>query len=238
MPNRSRGAPRLAAFLCAGLAFAVAGALAADPRTDRRPAGRAAKPTVPARPPPMRRAPCPLPSRRSSPDPACRRRASPSRCVRSGAARRRRCSRFAPSSCCRSPRPPRSSPRSPRSTCSVPSTAGRAAPTRPRRSARAGCAATWSSRGGPVGLTGNELRRWFLQLREEGLQAISGNIVLDGVALLHERDPKQVQATAAERALDLPPDARSYNHGKLVVSVRPPRASAPRSACSRGRPTC
>ena len=69
--------------------------------------------------------------------------------------------------------------------------------------------------GGPVGLTGNELRRWFVQLREEGLLTIFGNIVLDDVALLHERDPKQVKATEAERALDAPIDARTYNQGKL-----------------------
>jgi D-alanyl-D-alanine carboxypeptidase/D-alanyl-D-alanine-endopeptidase (penicillin-binding protein 4) len=75
--------------------------------------------------------------------------------------------------------------------------------------------------GGPVGLTGNELRRWFLQLREEGLQTIFGNIVLVDVALLHEREPKQVKATEEERALDAPLDARTYNLGKLVVSVRP-----------------
>ncbi len=30
--------------------------------------------------------------------------------------------------------------------------------------------------GGPVGLTGNELRRWFAQMRGEGLQTIAGNI--------------------------------------------------------------
>ena len=75
--------------------------------------------------------------------------------------------------------------------------------------------------GGPVGLTGNELRRWFVQLREEGLLTIFGNIVLDNVALLHDRDPKQVKATEEERALDAPIDARTYNQGKLVVSVRP-----------------
>ena len=75
--------------------------------------------------------------------------------------------------------------------------------------------------GGPVGLTGNELRRWFVQLRAEGVLTIFGNIVLDNVALLHERDPKQVKATEDERALDMPIDARTYNQGKLVVSVRP-----------------
>ena len=75
--------------------------------------------------------------------------------------------------------------------------------------------------GGPVGLTANELRRWFVQLRQDGLLTIFGNIVLDNVALLHDRDPKQVKATEDERALDLPIDARTYNQGKLVVSVRP-----------------
>ncbi|MEO5843568.1 MAG: D-alanyl-D-alanine carboxypeptidase, partial [Caldimonas sp.] len=75
--------------------------------------------------------------------------------------------------------------------------------------------------GGPVGLTGNELRRWFAQMRAEGLQAIAGNIVLDDVALLHERDPKQARTTQEERAPDAPIDARTYNLGKLLVSVRP-----------------
>ena len=84
--------------------------------------------------------------------------------------------------------------------------------------------------GGPVGLTGNELRRWFVQLREEGLLTIFGNIVLDDVALLHDRDPKQVKATEEERALDAPIDARTYNQGKLVVSVRP--TSGERAAVS------
>ena len=82
--------------------------------------------------------------------------------------------------------------------------------------------------GGPVGLTGNELRRWFVQMREEGLLTIFGNIVLDNVALLHERDPKQVKATEEERALDAPIDARTYNQGKLVVSVRPTAGRAGR----------
>ncbi|HSC62907.1 MAG TPA: D-alanyl-D-alanine carboxypeptidase [Caldimonas sp.] len=75
--------------------------------------------------------------------------------------------------------------------------------------------------GGPVGLTGNELRRWFRQMRAEGLETISGNIVLDDVALLHERDPKQAHATERERDPDAPIDARTYNLGKLLVSVKP-----------------
>jgi D-alanyl-D-alanine carboxypeptidase/D-alanyl-D-alanine-endopeptidase (penicillin-binding protein 4) len=75
--------------------------------------------------------------------------------------------------------------------------------------------------GGPIGLTGNELRRWFAQMRDEGVQSVAGNIVLDDVALLHEREPKQVRATEQERAADAPIDARTYNLGKLLVSVRP-----------------
>jgi D-alanyl-D-alanine carboxypeptidase/D-alanyl-D-alanine-endopeptidase (penicillin-binding protein 4) len=75
--------------------------------------------------------------------------------------------------------------------------------------------------GGAVGLTGNELRRWFQQMRDEGLQTIAGNIVLDDVALLHELDPKQAPTTQAERAPDAPLDAATYNLGKLLVSVKP-----------------
>ena len=75
--------------------------------------------------------------------------------------------------------------------------------------------------GGPVGLTGNELRRWFTQMRAEGLNTITGDIVLDDVALLHERDPKQARTTEAERSPGAPIDARTYNAGKLLVSVQP-----------------
>ena len=75
--------------------------------------------------------------------------------------------------------------------------------------------------GGAVGLTGNELRRWFRQMRDEGLATIAGDIVLDDVALLHELDPKQAATTQAERAPDAPLDPRTYNLGKLLVSVKP-----------------
>jgi len=74
--------------------------------------------------------------------------------------------------------------------------------------------------GGEVGLTANELRRWFAQMHDEGVHAIAGNIVLDDVALLHELDPKQATTTAAERSADAPIDPRTYNVGKLLVTVR------------------
>ena len=77
--------------------------------------------------------------------------------------------------------------------------------------------------GGEVGLTAAELRRWFAQMRTEGLDEIAGNIVLQHVALLHETDPAQAPTTAQEQQADAPLDARSYNAGKLLVSVRPAR---------------
>ena len=79
-----------------------------------------------------------------------------------------------------------------------------------------------------VGLTGSEMRRWFAQMRSEGLRTIAGNIVLDDVALLHQRDPGKLAATEQESAPDVPVDARTYNLGKILVGVRP-RAAIARS---------
>ena len=75
--------------------------------------------------------------------------------------------------------------------------------------------------GGDVGLTAAGLRRWFAQMRAEGLDEIAGNIVLRHVALLHEADPAQAAATASEMRTDGPIDARDYHVGKLLVSVGP-----------------
>jgi D-alanyl-D-alanine carboxypeptidase/D-alanyl-D-alanine-endopeptidase (penicillin-binding protein 4) len=58
-------------------------------------------------------------------------------------------------------------------------------------------------------------------MRAEGIETISGDVVLDDVALLHELDPKQAATTVAERDDDVPLDARTYNLGKLLVSVKP-----------------
>ena len=73
-------------------------------------------------------------------------------------------------------------------------------------------------------------------MRAEGLQTIAGNIVLDDVALLHERDPKQAPTTEAERAPDAPLDARTYNLGKLLVSVQARRAASAPSSRVKPRP--
>jgi len=82
--------------------------------------------------------------------------------------------------------------------------------------------------GGAVGLTAAELLRWFKQMRAQGLGEIGGNIVLDHVALLHERDPAQAPTTAVESQPNGPPDPKTYNVGKLMVSVKP--ASGERAA--------
>ena len=177
----------------------------------------------------LRRAPCRPRSPRSCAAPACRRRASPSRCARSTAATRRRCSPFMPSSRSCSPRRPSSSPRSPRSTCSARSIAGAPPPTPPAPVSERPARRRPGHLGGPVGLTGNELRRWFVQMRDEGLQTIFGNIVLDDVALLHERDPKQVKATA-ERTRARRADRRAHlQPGQAAWS----RCARPRTSARR-----
>jgi D-alanyl-D-alanine carboxypeptidase/D-alanyl-D-alanine-endopeptidase (penicillin-binding protein 4) len=60
-------------------------------------------------------------------------------------------------------------------------------------------------------------------MRDEGLDEITGRIVLRHLALLHEADPAQAPATASEMQSDLPIEARDYHRGKLLVSVKPGR---------------
>ena len=84
--------------------------------------------------------------------------------------------------------------------------------------------------GGSVGLTTAEMLRWFKQMRAQGVREISGNIVLDRVALLHERDPAQLRTTIGESLPNGPPDPKTFNVGKLLVSVQP--AKGDRAAVS------
>jgi len=79
--------------------------------------------------------------------------------------------------------------------------------------------------GGGAGLTPAELGRWFKQMRAEGLSEVWGRIVLERVPLLHEHEPAQVATTAAERSPDAPLDPRTYNKGKVAVSVSPARGA-------------
>ena len=75
--------------------------------------------------------------------------------------------------------------------------------------------------GGAMGLTMPELQRWFTQMRAEGLVEVAGDIVLRDVALLDAAEPAQALATVQELGDGLPPDARAYNAGKLLVSIEP-----------------
>ncbi|CAN5917119.1 D-alanyl-D-alanine carboxypeptidase/D-alanyl-D-alanine-endopeptidase [soil metagenome] len=75
--------------------------------------------------------------------------------------------------------------------------------------------------GGSSGLTPATLRRWFGQMRAEGLAQVSGQIVLDRFSLLYEQHPGQAATTAAELAPGGPPDPRTYTRGALVVAVQP-----------------
>lgn len=229
MPNRPGPSRRLAALLCAGLAFAVAGATAAGPRNADRPpaASRSGKPARPAADAAGALPPAVAAIVARSAIPA-RNFAFEVRPVEAGEAR--------PLLSYRAEQPMLLA-----STAKVVTSLAALDLLGPRHRWQSSAYATGPVAdgrlrgdlvivGGPVGLTGNELRRWFQQLHEEGLQSVSGNIVLDDVALLHERDPKQVEATAQERAADAPLDARTYNLGKLVVSVRP--TSGQRAAVS------
>ncbi|MBS0448858.1 MAG: D-alanyl-D-alanine carboxypeptidase [Proteobacteria bacterium] len=75
--------------------------------------------------------------------------------------------------------------------------------------------------GGRTGLTVDGLRRWFKQMRSEGLAQVHGQIVLDRFSLLYEQHPAQVATTLAEAAPG--PDPRTYNRDAIVVSVEPGR---------------
>lgn len=78
--------------------------------------------------------------------------------------------------------------------------------------------------GGTMGLTPDALRRWFKQMRGEGLQQVSGRIVLERFSLLHETQPAQsaqpAPAAAAALAARTVPDALNYNSGASVVVVQ------------------
>ena len=78
--------------------------------------------------------------------------------------------------------------------------------------------------GGSMGMTPAELRRWFKQMRDEGLSQISGRIVLDRFSLLDEGQPArpaQAVVKAAAPAAGGPPDPATYNSGASVVVVQP-----------------
>ena len=169
MPSRRWVARLLAAAMYAGARRIAHGARRAGRGQPRRQGvvGRAAPGR---RPRPgrrrRRRAPAGRRSRRSSAAPACRRRASPSRCARS--TRRRAAAALLP---CR-PAVPARLDRQARDLARRARPARPAAPLAHDRATRPAPVSDGRLRGdlviigGPVGLTGNELRRWFVQMRD------------------------------------------------------------------------
>lgn len=75
-------------------------------------------------------------------------------------------------------------------------------------------------------ITADELRLWFKQMRAEGLQSISGQLVLEGVLLLPEggsEDDADVSASASQPTATGPRSgsAHAYNEGSMVLSIEP-----------------
>jgi D-alanyl-D-alanine carboxypeptidase/D-alanyl-D-alanine-endopeptidase (penicillin-binding protein 4) len=75
-------------------------------------------------------------------------------------------------------------------------------------------------------ITADEMRLWFKQMRAEGLQSISGQLVLQGVLLLPEssaEDGEDLAAATTEPTGAGPRSdaARAYNEGSMVLSIEP-----------------
>ncbi len=78
-------------------------------------------------------------------------------------------------------------------------------------------------------LTAEALRLWFTQMRAEGLQGISGQLVLEGVLLLPDDAAADtlaaLEASDASRTLTATSPrtdaARAYNDGSMVLSIEP-----------------
>lgn len=76
-------------------------------------------------------------------------------------------------------------------------------------------------------ISADELRRWFVQMRAEGLTAVMGNIVLDGVLLMPPQDPAIGNAALAAGTFEPPPPtasgwsepARQFNAGTMLLSI-------------------
>lgn len=76
-------------------------------------------------------------------------------------------------------------------------------------------------------ISADELRRWFVQMHAEGLSAVTGNIVLDGVLLMSSHDPAIGNAALAAGTFEPPPptasgwseSARQFNAGTMLLSI-------------------
>ena len=80
-------------------------------------------------------------------------------------------------------------------------------------------------------VTGDELRRWFTQMRAEGLHSVSGQIVLEDVLLVPPENAAAAAASAAAGngstktpappAVEWSDEARAYNEGSMILSIEP-----------------
>ncbi len=78
-------------------------------------------------------------------------------------------------------------------------------------------------------ISADELRRWFVQMRGEGLQGVTGRIVLDDVLLLPPRDAAIASAALAAGTFEPPPptaagwsdEARAFNKGTMLLAIEP-----------------
>ena len=82
--------------------------------------------------------------------------------------------------------------------------------------------------GGNAQLTSAELRAWFVKMREQGLREIDGDIVLDRYAFqLAPADHIGTPAQSAAQPRHVWPDAMTLDEGLLGVSVQPVRGRRP-----------
>ena len=83
--------------------------------------------------------------------------------------------------------------------------------------------------GGRHPISADELRRWFVQMRSEGLQGVTGRIVLDDLLLLPPRDPAIASAALAAGTFEPPPptaagwsdEAKAFNKGTMLLAIEP-----------------
>ena len=77
-------------------------------------------------------------------------------------------------------------------------------------------------------ITATELRQWFQQMRAEGLQGITGQLVLEGVMLVPEDEAADTAAALeagdarrAQAQRDRPEAVSAHDDGSMVLSIEP-----------------
>ena len=90
--------------------------------------------------------------------------------------------------------------------------------------------------GDTMGMTSAELRRWFNQMRGQGLSQISGRIVLDRFSLFDETQAAPVPEKSAAPTAGGPPAPSTFNSGASVVVVQPTQGELARVSLQPGMP--